>query len=241
MTTAPDFVLVRETTLVTDAQVAACAEALTVQLQQHAGPAWGVGGTVRAGAAVAGSWAIHLRDHSDQQGALGYHDNAGAPVGFVFVADDQRYGLSWTVTASHELLEMAGDPECAAGCQVSSSKWAARELCDPVEADALGYTIPTSSGPVAVSDFLLPAWYNPRTPKGTKVDYMGRLSAPLTLAPGGYASIWTSRTGWRQVTAETAPGAGISARAARARRWRTRAARDAELLDGLRVDWTATA
>ena len=51
-------------------------------------------------------------DDSDQAGALGYHDltSAGLPMGKVFARTDLQNNLSWTVTVSHELLEILGDP-----------------------------------------------------------------------------------------------------------------------------------
>ncbi|HXP45295.1 MAG TPA: hypothetical protein VN833_33940 [Candidatus Acidoferrales bacterium] len=60
-----------------------------------------------------GSWWIVLLNDSDQANALGYHDLAteGLPVGKVFAVSDLNAGTSSTVTASHELLELLGDPQ----------------------------------------------------------------------------------------------------------------------------------
>ena len=51
-------------------------------------------------------------DDPDQAGALGYHEmsSRGTPLGKVFAGLDMRLGTSWTVTLSHELLEMLADP-----------------------------------------------------------------------------------------------------------------------------------
>jgi hypothetical protein len=60
------------------------------------------------------SWWLVMLDDSDQANALGYHDHdlktEGPSIGKVFAASDLKAGTSWTVTASHELLEMLGDP-----------------------------------------------------------------------------------------------------------------------------------
>jgi hypothetical protein len=58
------------------------------------------------------SWWVVVLDYSDLGGALGYHDltSAGLPMGKVFAATDKANGLSWTVTLSHEILEMLVDP-----------------------------------------------------------------------------------------------------------------------------------
>jgi len=64
--------------------------------------------------------------------------STGTPLGKVFAQFDIRNGASWTVTFSHELLEMLADPWinwCAIG---SDSRAYALEVCDPVEADELG-------------------------------------------------------------------------------------------------------
>jgi len=60
----------------------------------------------------------------------------GTPLGKVFANLDLQTGSSWTVTLSHEVLEMLADPWinwCAMG---SDSKIYALEVCDVVEADA---------------------------------------------------------------------------------------------------------
>ena len=59
-----------------------------------------------------GWWQISVTDNPDQAGALGYHEltSRGTPLGKVFAALDLQSGGSWTVTLSHELLEMLADP-----------------------------------------------------------------------------------------------------------------------------------
>jgi hypothetical protein len=49
----------------------------------------------------------------DVEGALGYYDAnfKGIPYSFVFRQLSEELGEKWTVTFSHEALEMIGDPE----------------------------------------------------------------------------------------------------------------------------------
>jgi hypothetical protein len=49
----------------------------------------------------------------DVADALGYHDknDGGIPYGFVFTELWRQLKESWTVTLSHEALELIGDPE----------------------------------------------------------------------------------------------------------------------------------
>ena len=87
-----------------------------------------------------GWWQISVTDNPDQACALGYHEltSRGTPLGKVFAGLDLQSGGSWTVTLSHELLEVLADPWinwCARG---SDGKIYALEVCDAVEADRLG-------------------------------------------------------------------------------------------------------
>jgi hypothetical protein len=47
------------------------------------------------------------------RGALGYHDRnfSGIPFGFVFTELSREIGENWSVTLSHEALELIADPE----------------------------------------------------------------------------------------------------------------------------------
>lgn len=91
--------------------------ALQRQVAEHLAPAWGVNAAVTflpAGSApLKGSWWLVVLDNPDQAGALVYHDltEEGRPMGKVFAATDMQYNRQWTVSASHELLEMLVDPD----------------------------------------------------------------------------------------------------------------------------------
>jgi hypothetical protein len=183
------------------------AHALQTQVRLHVAQAWGIGNssTVRVmDTPVPGHWPVAILDDSDIQGALGYHEtdpgNPVLPVGKVFVKTDERYGLAPSVTLSHEVLEIIGDPWAANAIQATASEWWAMELCDPVEADRDGYSLEG----VLLSDFVLPAWFfggpGPYT-------YAKRVSRPRTLRPGGYQAKWSQSTGWTEDMAQPAPGA----------------------------------
>lgn len=59
-----------------------------------------------------GWWWLVLLDTSDEAGYLGYHEATidGMPLGKVFVKTAEAANRAWSVTASHELLEMLADP-----------------------------------------------------------------------------------------------------------------------------------
>jgi len=197
--------IVNQSHTITDAQVAAAAVDLNTQIQRDVGPAWNVSGAVfacvRGIAPPPGAAQVLVLDDSDQPGALGYHSVTpqGRPIAKVFAHTDQLHGLSWTVTTSHEVVEMIVDPLCVQAAQIGQSSFAAWEACDPCEADRFGYLIGTTH----VSDFVLPAWFT-RGPG--PYDFGHHITAPLSLLPGGYMSVWAPGAGWTQKFAETDDG-----------------------------------
>jgi hypothetical protein len=214
-TIGPTIAIINQTSVLIDSQVQQAVNDLQIQIDRDFGPIWNTGANLvfvgKGAVPPAGAWVIYMLDHSDQQGALGYHNEAGnVPVGKVFAKDDLQYHLSWTVTLSHETLEMLGDPEInlTAFRQNTNTTGTlfAFENCDSVEDDSLGYKINNT----LVSDFVTPAWFDPAaTPGSTKFDFCGHLNAPFTLAPGGYISVFEvapNTTGWTQATHASGPG-----------------------------------
>ena len=153
--------------------------------------------------APADQWQMVVLDDTTQAGALGYHDlpQSGAivPIGYVFAKTCQQFGINWTTTLSHEVLEMLADPWiCEAAYHQTSNTdvvlycW---EVCDACENQS--YQIDG----ISVSDFVTPAWFEDwRAPNSTKFDHLGTIRAPLTLAAGGYISTFTPGSGWQQVS-----------------------------------------
>ena len=130
---------------------------------------------------------------------MGHHElsSQGTPLGKVFAGLDIQSGGSWTVTLSHELLEMLADPWINWCAQGLDGKIYALEVCDAVEADELGYQIDG----VQVSDFITPSWFEPT--RADRVDFKRRIAKPLQLASGGYISV-LDVGGWTQVAAQGA-------------------------------------
>lgn len=204
-------VVTNASTVLLDDDVAAAVPDLQTQVSRDFAPAWGVDADVTFvpghGKLPAGAWWLVVLDDADQAGALGYHDltSEGLPMGKVFAGTDRKYQLQWTVTASHELLEMLADPYINLTAFAQRTDTAGRlyayEVCDACEADALGYTV----GGSLLSDFVLPAWFEPgRGRKGARYDHQGHLHAPFQLAPGGYIGIFDVATGsgWQQLNAD---------------------------------------
>jgi len=143
----PVIAVTNVSTCLKDEQVEAVLPALQRQVSQNFGAYWDLGCTLqflpKNGTLAAGWWQMVVMDDPDQAGALGYHEmsSRGTPLGKVFAGLDLRLGASWTVTLSHELLEMLADPWINWCAQSPEGKIYALEVCDAVEADESGYEI----------------------------------------------------------------------------------------------------
>lgn len=203
--------VINASTVISDDEARPVVQALQKQVTNDFRAAWGVDAELTfvptGNEPRPKTWWLSILDDSDQAGALGYHDLTpdGLPIGKVFAATDLKYGDIWSVTASHELLEMLGDPNINLTVLVQSSDTAgtlyAYEVSDACEADDYGYMV----GDIKVSDFVFPAWFeNFRTTDSTQFDQGQYIHNPLELLPGGYIGAFdiSSGSGWHQVTAE---------------------------------------
>lgn len=196
-----------------DQDVKDIAEALQIQLTRDFCPIWNVSPTQinfvpKDAPENTGVWELVVLDNSDQAGALGYHDltSNGDPLGKIFAADDLKFGSSVSVTMSHELMEMIGDPNINLVAEVDdasgNSTWYAYETADACEDDSFGYDVTIASGKkIHVSDFVTPHWFQPDPPSGAIFDFMKHITAPLQILQNGYIGI-NDGSGWSQKTAK---------------------------------------
>lgn len=209
-----NVIIVNASTLLNDDQVRPAIPALQTQVDRDFLPAWkGRATQVELSFAAAkdirrlpsDAWAIYLNRHSNDPGALGWHDDeSGRIFSRVFVGDCIRDHLDWRVTLSHELLEMILDPDIKRVWQMPDGRLAALEACDAVEADELAYQPAYDIAGFKVSDFVLPAYFS--TGSGP-YDFRNALTAPCpALTPGGYMSIADSSGNWTQIQADRADG-----------------------------------
>lgn len=203
--------VINESTVLADADVVPVVAALQKQITNDFRPIWGTDAELttfpKGTTPPTGSWWLVPLDDSDQANALGYHDltTEGLPIGKVFVASDLKAGTSWTVTASHELLEMLGDPNINLTVFVQNLNTAgvlyAYEICDACEDDSLGYQIDN----ILLSDFVYPTWFESFRAEGsTQFDRMNKINTPFQLLVNGYIGVFnvTAGSGWQQQTAE---------------------------------------
>lgn len=202
----PTVAIINASHQLADDAAARIVDALQVQVDRDFDAWYGLSATLvflAYGTAPADDaiWQLVLLDNSDAAGALGYHDvtKAGLPLGKAFVGTDIQYGYKPSVTISHELLEMLADPAINTTVFVQTSAVRGRvyayEVCDAVEADALGYEIDG----VQVSDFVTPQWFQPFP--APQYSFRQNVHKPFQLAPGGYIGVFDAWGHWKQVTA----------------------------------------
>lgn len=151
-----------------------------------------------------GAAEVTILDDSDQADALGYHatNPDGSSYGRVFAAPTLDHGgtvmsgpLSVSVTLTHEVLELLGDPSANRYALDDTGNMWAVELADQVENDAYPINVPappTAERPaglveVSVSNFLLPEAFDPGS--AGPYDHMGLCTHPFEIRPGGYAIV----------------------------------------------------
>lgn len=165
--------------------------ALTAALQkcydQYFLPVWGYPVTLyNAKSAKPSDWQFVYFDTADEAGALGYHDltRNGQPISKVFVKTTLEDRQLVSVTACHELFEMAIDPLANLWAEAADGTEYAYEMSDPVEEDTF-----LVDG-IVMSNFVHPSWFEPfKHPPGTKFDHLGLLTKPFSMTKGGYVII----------------------------------------------------
>jgi hypothetical protein len=222
--------VINRSSVVADSDAAKFAAAAEVQANRDFAPLWGVGATVtfvpKGQDPPPGSWWLVLLDDSDQAGAGGYHETTDQdqPIGKVFCKTVVDLDMSWTVDASHELLEMLGDPHINKAAVAGSpdgqtNSIYAYESCDACEDDQFGYRVDG----VLLTDFVTPWWFDPNATQGVRLDFRGHITTPLQILPGGYIGVLNTHAQWTQKFADGATGEHHSSTAAFAgNRWHRR-------------------
>lgn len=198
----------------TDEYVQEVLRAINRQITEDFEPYWHRSGELRLEGAVGrfpnpknpkelrGDAVIYLWDRVDQEEALGYHDLnfRGIPFSIVFTALSEKMKENWTVTLSHEALELVMDPEANLLVHGPHPEDPGRrvyhwyEMCDAVQTQT--YSIDD----VEVSNFVLPLYFTEDDEKGSRNDFLGLEShdGPLRsfgVADGGYVGFFDPATG----------------------------------------------
>src|SRR5215210_8811420 len=156
---------------VTDEELQTAIRAINRQINEDFAPYWSLPATLRLEGRsseepdkvqvpdMRGDAVLYLWDEVDVDDALGYHfqNFRGIPFGFVFTTLAQSLGEPWTVTLSHEALELIGDPQTNLLVMGPHPMDEDRdvfhwfEMCDAVQAET--YEIDGSRCPISSSRF----------------------------------------------------------------------------------------
>ena len=174
--------------------------ALQKQVSRDLSQFWGINATVDAFQSLevmpTGYWPILIVDQVKD--AAGLHlDNQGQPYALV------ETGPTWSLTASHECLEMLVDPfgnRLVTGDSPMQGQGRVQflvEVCDPSEDVHYAYSV----NGVLVSDFYTPRYFDPMATPGTRYSYTGNLQQPRQVLKNGYLSWFNpSDNHWYQET-----------------------------------------
>jgi hypothetical protein len=187
--------LVSEESRITAGELSRVAGALAKQISRDFGPIWKINADVAAYERLEDLpldyWPIIIKDDIGDPDAAGYHeDKHGQPFSLV------KYDGSWSLTASHECLEMLADPfgrRVIAGESPVNGQGRVNflvEVCDPCESSACAYTI----NGIQVSDFYTPQYFDPLPSDGVRYSYSGKLKAPRQVLKDGYLSWYVPKT-----------------------------------------------
>lgn len=150
-----------------------------------------------------GYWPVLLK--REAKGVAGFHapgaqSDERPPFSIVQYSDDG----SWTVAASHEILEMLVDPRgdfFVRGPNPADASQVVEflvEICDPCQNKAFCYQVDHSHWP-CVSDFCLPSYYRVGA-SGTPYTFRRSVQAPFSTAFGGLLSYRDGANDWWQLS-----------------------------------------
>ena len=198
--------VVNQSTAVTDAEVAKMVLALNVTLPTFVRDwnltATQVGVLSKTATLPTGSSNINvlIMDTTDISGTPAYHTlYSGTSTVKVFAQtiltaggaclyEDTRTKPTVSQVLCHEVLEAIADAKCTSWfINPTSGALYASEIADPVDGNIKVVRLHDGTR-VAVSDWVLPAWYDARNTVGP-YNNLDTLSAPFALAPSGYAMI----------------------------------------------------
>jgi len=194
-----------------DAEILRSIRAVNRQVEEDFQPYWGFGATLRlegrTGAGrrrftqsdMRGDAVLYVVDGVDVDGAEGFHEStySGIPYGIVFLGVAAKLDEEWTVTFSHEALELIADPEANLLVQGPHPTDARRrvfhwfEMCDAVQTET--YCVDG----IRVSNFVLPLYFTSSEERGGRNDFFGTTGGQslrsFGVNPGGYIGFYDPR------------------------------------------------
>lgn len=192
--------LIDATGHIMDEELVRVAAAIDIQVRRDLASFWPIEAAIsalpRASLLGLGVWPVFIVAATDD-GTGGFHRTFHQQP-YAEVVE----GPSWSIAASHEILEMLVDPSgnrlVAAKAIGVTEQGDVRdidgtveyllEICDPTEDPTFAYDIDG----VLVSDFYTPAFFDGFAAPGVRYSFRGAITHPRRAYPGGYLSWWDS-------------------------------------------------
>lgn len=188
---------------VSDADLLVAIRAVNEQIANDFVPYWSMPATLRlegtlmklpranAAAVIRGDAVLYVTSQTGKNDPEGFHDRnlRGVPYGVVYTEMSAQLGDPWSVTLSHETLELIGDPQANNYVMGPSPRDRRKkvfywfEMCDPVSSQS--YEI----GDVALQNFVLPAYFEPPVP-GARTNFLGSAVEAFGIAPESYVGYY---------------------------------------------------
>ena len=196
-----NLAIVSEIAQVSISDLTTVAAALQQQVTHDFSPIWGIDAIVSGFKSLddvpLGYWPVIIEADIGVGGAAGVHqDNNNQPFALV------QYDDGWSLTTSHETLEMLADPSgnrLQVGQSVMDGQGQVEylvEVCDPCEDQSFAYTV----NGITVSDFYTPHFFDPVQSNSVSYSFTGAITAPLQVLLNGYVS-WhdpSTDTWWQE-------------------------------------------
>jgi hypothetical protein len=162
--------------------------ALQKQVMRDFGSIWGIQSTVDAFEKLEDVpidyWPIIVSDNIDASGVGTHKFEDGQPYALV------QHHNEWSLTASHECLEMLCNPTgnrvIAGESPITTQGRVAFlvEVCDPSEDVKFAYPV----NGILVSDFYTPHYFDPVASSGVRYSFTDAIKKPRMVLEGGYLS-----------------------------------------------------
>jgi hypothetical protein len=181
--------IVSQSSQITSRHIALVSAAIQKQITRDLRPVWGIDATVDCFASLEdvplGYWSVIVRDNLPYE-VSGIHLNHCNRQPFALICCSPN----WSLTVSHECLEMLVNPcgnRVVAGNSVAGAQRRVEymvEIADPCEHVKFSYSI----NGVLVSDFYTPDFFDPVTSPQIRYSFRGSITAPRQVLDGGYLS-----------------------------------------------------
>jgi hypothetical protein len=196
-------------------EILAVIRAVNIQIERDFAPYWHMSARLRLDSqdpnvdpedlgGLRGDAVIYIADEPSED-YLGYHEThaSGVPFGFVFRSLSKEIDEDWSVTMSHEALELLADPYCNLLCKGRHPDprehgrhvfhWF--EMCDAVQGET--YEI----NGVKVSNFVLPTYFTGGEEMDGRNDFLatasndGKQLRSFDVNEGGYVGFYDPERG----------------------------------------------